>query len=127
MGIENFRILVFRNTIVKLISVVMLFTLIKRGDQLLFFMCLSSATNLISNLSMWPVVLKCISRVKIKSLNIQKHLKNTLVYFVPTIATSIYTVLDKVMLGILTNGTVENGYYEQANKIINIAKQFFYR
>ena len=35
----------------------------------------------------------------------------------PTIAIQIYTVLDKTMIGVITNSAYENGYYEQALKI----------
>jgi O-antigen/teichoic acid export membrane protein len=47
-------------------------------------------------------------------------MKETLIYFIPTVATSVYTVLDKTMLGIIVNSSYENGYYEQTNKVINI-------
>lgn len=43
-------------------------------------------------------------------------------YFIPTIATSIYTVLDKTLIGVITQNDAQNGYYEQATKIINMAK-----
>ena len=56
------------------------------------------------------------------TLSLKGHLKQTLIYFVPTIATSIYTVLDKTMIGVITQNANENGYYEQATKIINILK-----
>ena len=43
-------------------------------------------------------------------------------YFIPTIATSVYTVLDKTLLGLITSDVAQNGYYQQAEKIINLAK-----
>ena len=61
-------------------------------------------------------------RVKIKDLNITRHFRETLIYFIPTIATSVYTVLDKTLLGLITNDAAQNGYYQQAEKIINLAK-----
>lgn len=122
MGVENFRVLVLRNTIIKILSIIILFVFIKDGSQLLFYMCLSLITTFMANLSLWSFVLRQLVRIDVYTLNIKRHLKETLVYFIPTIATSVYTVLDKVMLGILTSGTIENGYYEQANKIVNMAK-----
>ena len=41
--------------------------------------------------------------------------------FIPTIAVQIYTVVDKTMLGLFTEDAVENGYYEQAEKVAKIA------
>lgn len=49
------------------------------------------------------------------------HLGNVIVYFIPSIAYQIYAVLDKAMLGWLVGSDYENGYYEQAHKIINMA------
>lgn len=37
--------------------------------------------------------------------------------FIPTIAIQIYTVLDKTMIGVITQDSFENGYYELAIKI----------
>ena len=56
-----------------------------------------------------------------KSLRLKRHFKETLVYFIPTVATTIYTVLDKTMIGMITGQEVENGYYEQTNKITSMA------
>ena len=61
-------------------------------------------------------------KVNIRELKFKKHFSETLVYFIPTIATSVYTVLDKTLLGLITNDAVQNGYYQQAEKIINLAK-----
>ena len=41
--------------------------------------------------------------------------------FVPTIAISVYAVLDKTMIGLYTNTKIENGYYEQATKLSKTA------
>ena len=37
--------------------------------------------------------------------------------FLPTIAIQIYSILDKTMIGVITQSSFENGYYEQALKI----------
>ena len=47
---------------------------------------------------------------------------NKRVYFVPTIATSVYQVLDRTLIGLITHEENQNGFYEQANKIINLIK-----
>ena len=43
-----------------------------------------------------------------------------MVYFIPTVAVQIYTVLDKTMIGLITESDFENGYYEQAEKLIKL-------
>ena len=79
-------------------------------------------STILSNISMWFYLPKYIQRVKWKKLKIFHHFKETLIYFIPTIATSLYTVLDKTLIGAITGDSFENGYYEQATKIINMAK-----
>ena len=71
---------------------------------------------------MWIYLPGMLERVNFRELSIRRHFKETLVYFVPTVATSIYTILDKMLIGIITSDSFENGYYEQATKIINIVK-----
>ncbi len=121
-GLEQFRLIVVRNTIFKLVGVVCLFLFIKSSDDLLRYMMINSLTMLASTLTFWPYLKRFIVKVPIKELKIIPHLKNTFVYFIPTIATSVYTILDKSLLGWLTANHTEIGYYQQAEKIINIAK-----
>ena len=71
---------------------------------------------------MWSYLPKLVCIVHIYKIRLKKHIKESMVYFIITIAISLYTVLDKVLIGIITNDNYQNGYYEQANKIINIAK-----
>lgn len=120
-GHEKFKIIVIRNTIIKLIGIAILFIFVKQKNDLLLYMGLIAATGFLGNLSLWTVLPKYLTKVKIKNIHFKKHLKETLVYFIPTIATSVYTILDKTMLGLITRSENENGYYEQASKIINMA------
>ena len=47
------------------------------------------------------------------------HIRPNLVLFIPVLAVSIYKIMDKIMLGSMTNMT-EVAYYENSEKIINI-------
>ena len=85
-------------------------------------LALIAATGLLGNISMWSYLPKFLVKVNWKSLSVKHHYQQTFVYFIPTIATSIYTVLDKAMIGWITQNDFENGYYEQATKILNICK-----
>ena len=71
---------------------------------------------------MWTYLPKVLVKLDHEKLSLKNHFKETLIYFVPTIAISIYTVADKTMIGLITKDEAENGYYEQANKIIAMAK-----
>ena len=71
---------------------------------------------------MWIYLPKFVNRVSLKGIRLKKHLKETFIYFIPTIAISVYTILDKTLIGLITQDTSENGNYEQATKIVNMAK-----
>ena len=122
MGMENIGLVVLRNTVIRLTGIGILFIFVKEKTDLLLYIALTAATGLLGNISMWLSLKKYLVRVPVRELKIRHHLKETLIYFIPTVAMSIYTVLDKIMIGLITNNTYENGYYEQATKIINMAK-----
>ena len=121
-GLEQYKYIALRNTFFKFLGLILLFIFVKSEKDLLYYFIVYSLTALLSGLSMWIKIRKFIVPIKINELHIKLHFKETLVYFIPTIATSIYTVLDKTLIGLITKESVQNGYYEQANQIINIAK-----
>lgn len=121
-GHEKVKYIVLRNAACKLAGIVMLFAFVKQKDDLLLYVALNSAVTFVGSLSMWSYLPKMLEKVDFRQLRFKEHLRETLVYFIPTIATSIYTVLDKTLIGLITGDSFENGYYEQATKIIKIVK-----
>lgn len=125
-GYEKVKYVVIRNTICKVLGVVLLFLFVKSKEDLLIYFLINSGSTLLGTLSMWTYLPRMLVKVNIHSISIKKHFKETLVYFIPTIATSVYTILDKTLIGIITKDSYENGFYEQATKIINIIKIFVF-
>ena len=119
-GLEEFKKTVVRNTIVKLVSVVCIFSLVKNNSDLNKYFAIYVLSNVIGNLSLWIYLPKYTSKVKMKNLKILRHLKPTVMLFIPQIATQVYTVLDKTMIGTMIADKSEVGYYEQAQKIIKL-------
>ena len=121
-GLEQFEYIVIRNSVVKLVGIISLFVFIHEEDDLQLYIFIMSLINLLGVLSMWIYVPKLVDKMDWKSLSIKKHYKETLVYFIPTISISVYTILNKILLGIIGGDIRENGYYEQANRIIMICQ-----
>ena len=119
-GIEDFKKIVVRNFIIKIVGVALIFLFVKSSSDLLLYVICHSATLFLGNLSMWAYIPKLIGRVKVRELEIKKHIRPTIVLFLPQIATSVYTVLDKTMIGFLTGVEEEVAYYEQGQKIVKI-------
>lgn len=121
-GLEKFQYTVTVNSLFKIASVICIFIFVNDKDDVLVYTAIMAISTLLGNVSMWLFLPKQVIITKIECSSIIKHLRGTLVYFGPTIATSIYTVLDKTLIGIITDSNLQNGYYEQATKIINIVK-----
>lgn len=121
-GLEEYGYLVRRSIIVKSLSVISIFCFIKTQDDFITYVIIMAFTPLISNIAVWGGLKKYIILVPLKTMKFKRHIRESLVYFVPTIATSVYTVLDKSVLGFLKNDSYESGCYEQAENVLSIAK-----
>lgn len=118
-GLEKFRITVVRNIIIKIISLVLIFILVKNGNDLWIYTIIMGLSVLLSQLVLIPFLIKEINLVKISKKDIIVHLKPCFTLFIPVIAISLYKIMDKIMIGAMST-MVEVGIYEQAEKIINI-------
>ncbi|MBQ9081746.1 MAG: oligosaccharide flippase family protein, partial [Clostridia bacterium] len=136
-GNEQFGIIVLRNVIVKIIGIAAIFIFVQdQADVWVYVLC-NSLILIGSNLSLWTRLPAVLSKVKCSELNVKRHIIPTLRLFIPTIAVSVYTILDKTLIGVLIPGTVtgvgedgleiiikisdiENGYYEQSDKLVKM-------
>lgn len=121
-GFEAFKYIVLRNFVVKLFSIFVLFCFVREKNDLALYIGLISASGLLGNISMWTYLPKYLIRIKFTDFFAKewKHLQQTIIYFVPAIATSVYTILDKVMIGFFGENKVQNGYYEQTTRIVKL-------
>lgn len=120
-GLEEFKKTVVRNSVVKLFGLILIFIFIKNPSDLNKYILIFSLTELLGNLSLWVYLPKYVSKINFKKLNLKKHIIPISLLFIPQIATQVYTVLDKTMVGLITNNMSEVGFYEQAQKIARAA------
>lgn len=119
-GLEEFKKTVSRNIIVKIISIICIFIFVKSYNDLSIYFWIYVLSVLIGNVSLWLYLPKYLQKIRIKELNILRHLKGTITLFIPQIAMQIYTVLDKIMVGSIVLDKSEVGYYEQSQKIVRM-------
>ncbi len=119
-AMENFKVLMVRNFLVKLISVVCIFVFVNGPEDLVLYFLIQGGGTFLSNIALRAQLIRAVDWVPAKRWRFGHHLRETLVYFIPTIATSVYTLLDRTMIGIITKDMAANGYYEQAHKIVNM-------
>lgn len=120
-GLEEFKIVVGRNFFIKLVSVIMIFTLVKSRNDLRFYAFCIMFANLIGNLSLWFYIPRYITKVKFKNLQFKRHIKPAIILLLPYAVTTVYAIIDKTMLGILSKSMVQVGFYEQSQKIITFS------
>lgn len=119
-GLEEYRYISIRNILIKLGSVVAIFVFVHTSDDLPIYVLINSLSLLMSSALLWFKFPKIADKPVPKDIHIFKYWKESIIYFLPQVATSIYTVLDKTMLGFITGSEAENGYYEQTYKIIQL-------
>lgn len=117
-GMEEFGKIVLRNLIFKIINIAYIFIVVQTKEDLMFHIGGNVILTFLSHLSLWVYLPKYVDAPEWKRLRPLRHLKGTFILFVPTVAMSIYTILDKTMIGIFSTAH-ENGYYEQA---LNLSK-----
>lgn len=117
-GIEDFKRTVLRNFLVRTICVALIFIFVKSPADLPLYVLCYSGTLLIGNMSLWLYMPKYVNRRDVEGINIKKHIRPVVMLFLPQIATSLYTYLDKTMIGYITDNTAEVAYYEQSQTIV---------
>ena len=131
-----FKQIAIRNVIAKTIVIASIFIFVKSTNDLWIYTLIQGLSPIVSSLLMISFLKKYLVKVNIKELKPIHHLKPCLRLFVPTIAISVYTMLDKTMIGsmiqgemtVIENGVevvkkisdVESGYYNQAEKIVKL-------
>ena len=120
VGIEDFKNASIRSFFVKVTSVILIFIFVKDSNDLWKYILINSLTMFVGQFVMWFYVDKSnFSFKSLEKLKLKKHMLPVLVLFIPQVASQIYTVLDKTMLGIYSP-TVDVGYYDQSQKIVRI-------
>ena len=99
MGLEDFKKTVTRNTIVKIISILLIFVLVRNENDLSKYIFLLGFAQLAGSATLWPYLKNSIEWVSIKKWRPFRHFYPTLLLFVPTITTQIYLVVNRIMLG----------------------------
>jgi O-antigen/teichoic acid export membrane protein len=144
-GNEEFQKIVLRNLIIKILSIALVFVIVKKPEDVWIYIICTSGSTLFGNISLWFYLPKCLVKVKFTELQPWIHFRYSLRLFIPAIATSIYSMLDKTLIGLIIQETytvqevqivdgiektveitkryadLENGYYEQAEKVVKMS------
>lgn len=120
-GIENFKYVTIRAIIIRLLSIVLLFVLVKSKDDIMLYGMYCVLGTVGNNLLNFFHLRKYISReyVDIKKFHPFRHLKSVSVVFVLMLVSTVYISLNTVLLGFIKNDAAV-GYYTAGIKIFII-------
>ena len=123
-GIEKFKLTVTRSMIVRIVSTLIVFGLVKEKNDIPLYAGIIITSTVASNILLWPFLRKNgVFYTKVAWARMRKHLKPVLILFLPTIAVSVYKLMDKIMLGFLAPIS-EVGFYENSEKFIQVPNGF---
>ena len=118
-GVEDFKKVTLRNLVVKFLFVVCLFVFIKSPSDLPWYVFFIVISAFAGNLIMIYYLPQYVDLKKGKKLKSLRHLKPSIALFVPQAMNYIYALIDRSMLGWMTN-TDNVGLYDQAQRIIKM-------
>lgn len=118
-GIGKFKWIAMRSLLVKSLSLILLFFIVNTNQDtlgyLIFLIFLFGGNYIISFVFLFRSV-----KFNFTLLGLKKHLRPLVMIFSMTLATTIYTTLDTVLLGVLSND-IQVGFYTAAVKLSKVA------
>lgn len=118
-GMEEFRTAILLHSAVRILAIILILLLVRSSGDLLLYAAMMAGSQLLSRILLWPNLRGRIDWYLPSFPEVLRHFRPNLVLFLPVIAVSLYKVMDKVMLGIMTTYT-EVGLYEYSEKVIQI-------
>lgn len=118
-GVENFKVTVLKNSLVKIISMIAIFLFIQGPHDVTLYIVVLALSTLLGNLTLWPDIYRDLPKIKIKDLNPWIHFLPMVELFIPQIATQVYVQLNRTMLGVMVNETA-SGYYQYSDNLVKL-------
>ncbi len=124
-GLENLKNIVIKNTLVKVLECICIFCFVKSDNDLNIYTIIMSVSTLVGQLIVIPSMLRIVKPIKVDWKDLKPHFKQLVVLFVSILASTLYSVFDKTLIGLIVSKE-DAAFYEYANKIINIPKQLLF-
>lgn len=121
-GLSQFRPLALRSLLIKVASLAAIYLFIKSANDYFLYFIISVATGLVANLYN-AAMLHNKLKLTLHGLNCNRHIKPLLLVFSIGLGSSMYTILDTVLLGFLANDT-SVGLYACAVKFCKLLLPF---
>ncbi|MDE5566468.1 MAG: flippase, partial [Anaeroplasmataceae bacterium] len=120
-GVEDFKKIAFVNILSKIAYIAFIFLFVKTKADINIAALIIVVSTVLPYFLLTPFLFKFTHKIKIDDkIKPFRHFKECMVYFIPTIAIQIYTILDKTMIGVITKSEAQNGFYEKAEQIAKL-------
>lgn len=114
-GKEEFGFITFRSLLIKTISVICLFAFVREKKDLFIYVVIFICSSIINEI--WNFIRLRNTGIRLHfTLKVTRHIKSSMALFSAVVAASIYTYLDSIMLGFLTD-YAQVGFYNSATHI----------
>lgn len=117
-GIEEYGYITLRNIIFKIISLVMIFTMIRSRNNYILYALINIFGLSFNNILNYIYAKKYIDK-DINGINIFKYIRKLKVFFYTTIIISVYTTLDQTLIGMFCKKQ-DLAFYVRSNIAIGI-------
>ena len=118
-GVEDFKRTTIRSLLVKILDLTLIFLLVKSDNDLWLYVLIESLNYLLSQIILWPFLREYVDWYIPKIGEVISHLRPSLVLFIPVIAISLYTTMNRVLLGNLST-LEQTAYYDYASRMCTI-------
>ncbi len=118
-GLEQYSFITIRSIIFKVIGVILMFLFVKNQDNYVIYGGITVLSGVGSNIINFICLGRYITIRPVGHYNFRRHWKPIAIFFMMSIATTIYTNLDTVMLGFMKDDT-EVGFYTAAVRVKGI-------
>ena len=115
-GLEQFKYITLRTVVIRTVSIICMFVFVRTKSDLLVYMILNVCGTICGDVWNYVKLLRSGIRPRLIFVGLKKHLSPLFILFASTIAISIYTVLDTLMLGFMSDYQ-QVGFYNNAMHI----------
>lgn len=118
-ALEQYSYITIRNIVFKVLSIVLMLVFVHDPDDYIIYGGISVLGTCGSNILNILYAGRFLEHKPMKGLQIRQHFQPIISFFMLSVAVSIYTSMDTVMLGFMC-GDTEVGYYAAATKLKSI-------
>ena len=118
-GLEKFKSVVYKNFFVKVIELIAVFTLVKEQNDLWIYTLIMATSVLLGQIIMIPQAVKLVKPIRFNKNDMLPHIRPLLTLWISVLATALYTIFDKTLLGLLTEKK-NVAFYEYADKLVRV-------